>query len=98
MGNFNNYELHDEVSDIPEHIALNPKAMGLLYNLIIMEMEVAHAKYLELYKEHPALTNVFPELMKYFDEMNIAVNNSLSKTYDEFMSELNKELEPKKES
>jgi hypothetical protein len=91
MGQYNNYELHDEITDIPERIALNPDAMGLLYNLMIMEMESAHGKYLQLYKEHPALVNVFPELLKYFDEMNVAVNENLSRTFDEFMKEYNKE-------
>ena len=92
MGQFNNYELHDEVTEIPEKIALNPKAMGLLYNLIIMEMEAAHAKYLQLYKDHPALINVFPEVMKYFDELNVAVNDNLTRTFEEFMQEMNKDL------
>ena len=91
MGNFNNYQLQDELTDIPGKIALNPDAMGLLYNLVILEMESAHAKYLQLYKDHPALVNVFPELLKYFDELNIVVNEDLSRTYDEFMEVLNKE-------
>jgi hypothetical protein len=91
MGSFNNYQLQDELTDIPERIALNPEAMGLLYNLITMEMESAHVRYLKLYKDHPALVNVFPEIMKYFDELNIVVNEDLSRTYDEFMKVLNKE-------
>lgn len=90
MGSFNNYELHDEITDIPERIALNPKAMTLLYNLLAMQMESAHAKYLQLYKEHPNLIAVFPEVIKYFDELNVSVTTNLSQTYDEFMAELNK--------
>ena len=91
MGSFNNYELNDEITDIPERIALNPKAMGLLYNLMIMEMETAHANYLKLYKDHPALVNVFPEILKYFDELNISVQEDQTKTFEEFMQEYNKE-------
>jgi hypothetical protein len=92
MGQFNNYELNDEVTNIPEKIALNPKAMGLLYNLIIMEMESAHVKYLKLYKDHPSLIKVFPEVLKYFDELEIAVQEDQTKTFEEFMEEYKKEV------
>ena len=95
MGQFSNYELHDEITEIPEHIALNPKAIGLLYHLMIIEMESAHNKYLQLYKDHPALVKVFPEILEYFDEINVAVEEDKTKTFDEFMNELNqgKEIE-----
>lgn len=95
MGQFNNYELHDEITDIPEHISLNPKAIGLLYHLMIIEMESAHNKYLQLYKDHPSLVKVFPAVLEYFDEINIAVEENKTKTFDEFMSEISKEQEAK---
>ena len=93
MGQFSNYELHDEITDIPEQVALNPKAIGLLYHLMIIEMESAHNKYLQLYKDHPMLVKVFPAILDYFDEINIAVEEDKTKTFDEFMSEINKEQE-----
>lgn len=89
MGQFNNVELASEINDIPEKIALNPKAIGLLYNLMILEMEATYNSYLEVYKNHPMLVKAFPAILDYFEEMNIAVQQEKVRTYDELMKELN---------
>lgn len=91
MGDYNNVELASEISDIPQKVALNPKAIGLLYNLMILEMEVAYNGYLQIYKDHPMLVKVFPKILDYFEEINIAVQQEKTRTFDELMQELNKE-------
>lgn len=91
MGQFNNVELEDSLFEIPEHVSLNPKARGLLYYLMILEAEKAHKRYLALYKR-------FPANMEQIDQTAEIIEQERSRTFQEFMDELNKELEPKKES
>jgi hypothetical protein len=93
MGSFNNVELQDEITDIPENVALNPKAVGLLYNLMIMEMESAYVNYLAIYKEHPVMIKAFPAIIDFFQEMNLAVEQEKTKTFNQLMEELNKEIQ-----
>ena len=88
MGNYNNVELYDEITDIPEHVALNPKARGLLYYLMILEQEKAHKKYLALYKK-------FPANMEQLDETAKIIEEERARTFMEFLDEINKELEVK---
>lgn len=82
MGNYNNVELYDEITEIPQAIALNPKATGLLYYLMILEQEKAHKKYLQLYKAYPAN-------MEQIDETARIIEEERTRTFQEFMNELN---------
>lgn len=83
MGQYNNVELFDEILDVPEHVALNPKAVGLLYYLMILEQEKAHKKYLALVKK-------FPATMEQIDKTAEIIEEERSRTFTEFMEELNK--------
>jgi hypothetical protein len=87
MGNYNNVELYDEIVEIPEKVALSPKATGLLYYLMILEQEKAHKKYLNLYKK-------FPANMEQLDQTAEIIEEERSKTFLEFIEELNRELSP----
>lgn len=89
MGQFNNVELFDEISEIPEHIALNDKAIELLYQFMVMEQEVAHKNYLQVFKEHPLLLKMFPEILDVLDESLLAVKQQKARTFEEFMQEIN---------
>lgn len=90
MGNYNNVELYDEIIEIPERVALNTKAIGLLYYLMILEQEKAHKKYLTLITK-------FPASMEQLDKTAELIEEERTRTFTEFMEELNKELEPKQE-
>ena len=83
MGNYNNVELYDEIIEIPEKVALNPNATGLLYYLMILEQEKAHKKYLALYKQ-------FPANMEQLDETAKIIEEERTRTFTEFLNELNK--------
>lgn len=85
MGNYNNVELYDEIVEIPEKVALNPKATGLLYYLMILEQEKAHKKYLALYKK-------FPANMEQLDQTAEIIETERTRTFTEFLNELNAEL------
>jgi len=98
MGNYSNVELQDEITDIPENVALNPKAIGLLYNLMMMEMESAYVKYLSIYKEHPVMIKAFPAIIDFFQEMNLAVEQEKTKTFNQLIEELNKEINEAKKN
>lgn len=87
MGNYNNVELYDEIVEIPEKVALSPKATGLLYYLMILEQEKAHKKYLALYKQ-------FPANMEQLDLTAEIIETERSRTFQEFLEELNKDLTP----
>jgi len=90
MGNYNNVELQDEIFEIPQDVVLNPKARGLLYYLMILEQEKAHKKYLALYKR-------FPADMEQLDQTAEIIEQERTRTFQEFLNELNQELEPKQE-
>jgi hypothetical protein len=92
MGQFNNVELQDEITDIPENVALNPKATGLLYNYMLLQMESAYVKYLSMYKEHPVMVKAFPAILDFFREVNIAVEDEKTKTFQQLLEELNKDV------
>lgn len=89
MGQFNNVELESTISEIPEKIALNDRAIGLLYNLMLLEAESAHKEYIKLYRDNPILLNVFPEIVKYIDESLKIIKEDKSRTFDELIKELN---------
>lgn len=91
MGQFNNVELFDEILDIPEKVALNPRAVELLYHLMIMEQELAHKRYLEVFKKHPTLLKIFPESLDYLNETVLAIKEEKTRTFEEFLQEYNKE-------
>lgn len=95
MGQFSNVELASEIRDIPEKVALNPKTTGLLYKLMILEMESAYNEYLEVYKDHPMLVKAFPAILDYFQEINVAVQQEKVRTYEELVAELEKDKLPK---
>jgi hypothetical protein len=88
MGQFSNVELETTLSDIPEKVSLNPRAVGLLYNLMTLQLEAAHKEYLQLYKNHPVLIKVFPEIIDYLDEALLAIREEKTQTFDELMKEL----------
>lgn len=92
MGQFSNIELHNEVTDIPEKVALNSKATGLLYNLMLMEMESAYVNYLSIYKDHPVMIKAFPGILDFFQEMHVAVEQEKTKTFTQLMEELSKDV------
>lgn len=89
MGQFNNIELYDEITEIPEKVALNPQARGLLYKLLILEMERAHKKYLNFYRDNPMLMKVFPANVEDVDEVVAVIETERTRTYNEFLQELN---------
>lgn len=91
MGQFNNVELSDEISDIPQNIALNEKAVEMIYHLMIMEQEIAHKDYLKVFKDHPLLIKMFPEALDYLEETILAVKKEKARTFSELLQELNKE-------
>jgi hypothetical protein len=92
MGQFSNVELHNEITDIPENIALNPKATELIYHMMILEMESAYAGYLSIYKDHPVMIKAFPDIIDFFQEMNLAVEQEKTKTFNQLIRELNKDI------
>jgi hypothetical protein len=85
MGNYNNVELFDEITDIPQNVVLSPNATGLLYYLMILEQEKAHKRYLQLYKSYPASPEQIDETFKIIEEER-------TRTFQEFMDELVKGL------
>lgn len=85
MGNYNNVELYDEIIEIPEKVALNPRATGLLYYLMILEQEKAHKKYLALYAK-------FPAKMEQIDETAKIIEEERTRTFTEFLNEINKDV------
>lgn len=91
MGQFNNIQFEDEVSDIPENIALNQKAIGLLYNLMVLEMEMAQKEYLRVFEKYPAFMRIFPDSVAVINETVLAIREERNRTYDEFMKEITKE-------
>lgn len=91
MGQFNNVELFDEIVEIPEKIALNPKAMELLYHLMVMEQELAHKKYLEVFKKYPLLLKMFPNNLDFLEETVLAIKEEKTRTFEELINEINKE-------
>lgn len=91
MGDFSNVELESTLSDIPEKVALNDRAITLLYHLMLLEAEAAHKDYLELYKDNPFLLKAFPDIVNYLDESMKAIKEDKSRTFEELMNELNKE-------
>lgn len=93
MGQFNNIELYDEINDIPQNVALNPKAIELLYHMMVMEQELAHKRYLEVFKDHPLLLKVFPESIEYLNETILAIREEKKRTFEELMKELEQNKE-----
>ena len=88
MGQFSNVELETTLSEIPEKVALKPRAVELLYNLMTLQLEAAHKEYLQLYKNHPVLIKIFPEIVDYLDEALLAIREEKTQTFDELMKEL----------
>lgn len=91
MGQYSNVELETTLLDIPEKVSLNPRAIELLYNLMTLQLEAAHKEYLQLYKKHPVLLKIFPEIVDYLDESLLAIKEEKTQTFDELIKELNKE-------
>ncbi len=91
MGQFNNVELQDEIIEIPEKVALNQKAIELLYQLMILEQEEAHKEYLQLFKQYPLLLKMFPANLDFLDETILAIKEEKTRTFEELLVELNKE-------
>lgn len=90
MGQFSNVELSDEITDIPENIAINPKAIALIYNMMVLQMESTYVNYLAIYKDNPVMVKAFPQIIDFFREIQVAVENEKTKTFDQLMEELNK--------
>lgn len=91
MGQFSNVELSDEITDIPQNIAINPNAVALIYNMMVLQMEAAYINYLAVYKENPVMVKAFPQIIDFFKEIQVAVENEKTKTFDQLVEELNKE-------
>lgn len=91
MGQFSNVELEDNLYEVPENVALNPKATGLLYNLMLLELEEAHKDYLQLYKKHPVLAKIFPANLEDLDDAILVIKEEKTRTFQELLEELNKE-------
>ena len=54
LSDYNNVKFSQEITEIPEKVLLNPKATGLLYSMMVLEMEKAHKNYIMLVKSYPA--------------------------------------------
>lgn len=91
MGDFSNVELESTLSDIPEKVALNDRAIGLLYNLMLLEAESAHKDYLKIYRDNPFLMKAFPDLVNYIDESLKVIKEEKNRTFEELLNEINKE-------
>jgi hypothetical protein len=86
LGDFKNIKFYDEISDIPENVALNEKAMSLLHFLQLLEIESSHKKYLRLGAMLPAR----PEQIDAAIEL---IENERSRTFVELTAELYKPIE-----
>lgn len=84
LGDFKNIKFNDTITDIPQNIALNDKAMGLLHYLQLTEIEHAHKRYLKLGLMLPAR----PEQI---DATLVLLEEERSRTFQELLQELSKE-------
>ena len=85
LGDFKNIKFSDEISEIPEAISLNSKAMSLLYYLQLLEIEFDHKRYLKLGFKLPAK----PEQI---EEAAAIIEEERARTFAEFLEEIkNKE-------
>lgn len=84
LSDYNNVKFSQEVTEIPERILLNERAIGLLYSLMILEMEKAHKNYILIYKSYPAS-------LEQIEQTASIIEEARTKTFKELLEELNKE-------
>jgi hypothetical protein len=90
LGNFSNIKFVDEITEIPESVALNQKAVSLITQLQMLEIERAHARYVLLGKTLPAT----PEQIEKTAEI---LEQARSRVFEEFLAELNSIRDTNKE-
>lgn len=83
LGNFSNLRFVDEITQIPEEVALNQKAISLIYQLQILEIEKSFTKYALLTKTLPAKPEQMEKTMEILEDIK-------SRVFQEFIEELNK--------
>lgn len=86
LADYNNIKFSQEITEIPEHVLLNPRGIGLINSLIFLEMEKAHKNYIMLYKSYPASLDQIEQTASIIEEAR-------TKTFKELIEELNKEQE-----
>ena len=82
LGNFSNIKFVDEITEIPEPVALSEKAISLVTQLQMLEVERAHARYVLLGMTLPAK----PEQIEKTAEI---LEQTRSRVFEEFLAELN---------
>lgn len=55
LGNYENLQVTDTITDIPEDVLLNKEAVGLLRYLQLLDLELTFVQYGELRAETPRL-------------------------------------------
>ena len=81
LGNYSNIKFVDEITEIPESVALNQKAVSLITQLQMLEIERAHARYILMERNFPAT----PEQIEKTAEI---LEQERSRVFEEFVVEL----------
>lgn len=90
LGNYSNIKFVDEITEIPEAVALSQKAVSLITQLQMLEIERAYARYVLMERNFPAT----PEQIEKTAEI---LEQERSRVFEEFVAELQSIREPNKE-
>ena len=94
LGQFNNLEVENEVTDIPSEIINNPKTRGLLSMVLLLSVEKTYRRYLQMQhnlNQLPAGENLGEKLQ---DAINV-IEEVESHTYNELLELISPNKEAK---
>lgn len=69
LGNYQNISFSDTIDDIPEEIAFDEKAMGLLRSIQLSQIEKSYQKYFKLKETTHKLND--EETMEMLDDLDV---------------------------
>jgi len=85
LGNYQNISFTDTIEDIPERVALDNKAMGLLRSIQLFQIERSFLKYFMLKDTTHKISK--EEAMELIDELDV----TSSKKFDEIFYDVPKD-------
>jgi hypothetical protein len=79
LGNYQNISFTDTIEDIPEEVALDNKAMGLLRSIQLFQIERSYLKYFKLKETTHKLSN--EEAMELIDELDVTSSKKFNELF-----------------
>ena len=79
LGNYQNISFSDTIEDIPESVALDNKAMGLLRSIQLFQIERSYLKYFKLKETTHKISS--EEAMELIDELDVTSTQKFNKLF-----------------